>query len=155
LLYGVTISKFYLRQSPGDVTGMLHGGLEGRRVTFFHIVVQCMSEAQVIAFFFMEGWAGLLFAMMCLSSQFQKLYTAPGSEPTSLQHSPCPSHGGKNQRSTDVFRQRTVQCLMVGYYTNGGPSMLETLLLYMMSNLPSKSFSISPTISWLLIGAPY
>lgn len=88
-------------------------------------------------------WVGLLFAMMCLSSQSQQLDTAPASIPTSLQRSPYASHGGETQHFTDVFRQGTVQCLMLGHYTNGGPCVLETLLLYLMSEfLPSKDSQV-------------
>ncbi|KAI1145004.1 fungal-specific transcription factor domain-containing protein [Nemania diffusa] len=70
-------------------------------------------------------WLGLLFAIMCLASQFQKF----SSDPTT-------GLGGRVSMDLDLdtmivtFRQRTVQCLILGRYTKGGPYVLETLILY-------------------------
>lgn len=84
-------------------------------------------------------WIGLLFAMMYLSSQCEQLQMVPASELASVQPSPSTSQAGESKRSIDIFREKTVQCLMLGQYTNGGPYVLETLLLYLMTEfLPSK-----------------
>lgn len=68
-------------------------------------------------------WLGLLFAIMCLAAQFQKSSFESGS-------------GAIDSTGTDIealiatFRQRCVQCLVLGKYTKGGPYVLEALLLY-------------------------
>ncbi|KAI1116810.1 fungal-specific transcription factor domain-containing protein [Nemania sp. NC0429] len=68
-------------------------------------------------------WLGLLFAIMCLAAQFQKFSSDPSS-------------GARESTGIDLealiatFRQRCVQCLVLGRYTKGGPNVLEALLLY-------------------------
>ncbi|KAI0880101.1 fungal-specific transcription factor domain-containing protein [Annulohypoxylon maeteangense] len=67
-------------------------------------------------------WVGILFAIMSLSILLSLPHTS--SEP--------------NSQSSDVesaillraYREKVVQCLMLGKYTKGGPHVLQTLILY-------------------------
>lgn len=63
---------------------------------------------------------------MCLAAQFQKLDSDPGAE-AGL----GVSAGLNLDAMITTFRQRTVQCLVMGKYTRGGPYVLETLMLYL------------------------
>lgn len=84
-------------------------------------------------------WVGLLFSMMSLSAQFQQFLLAPTN--TLLAGTPSPRLSQTPRNNTDVasFREKIIQCLILGHYTEGGPYVLETLLLYSVVELfPSK-----------------
>ncbi|KPM41733.1 hypothetical protein AK830_g4834 [Neonectria ditissima] len=62
-------------------------------------------------------WLDLLFTIMCLATQFQKFRLDAGV--------PTPSSLAVEQdldKTVDAFRQKIVQCLVLGNYANGGPS---------------------------------
>ncbi|KAK4244302.1 hypothetical protein C7999DRAFT_17424 [Corynascus novoguineensis] len=69
------------------------------------------SEAPII-------WVGLLFSMICLALQ------ASDTSDT--------AHGDPEHRflQIDLYREKTVQCLLMGEYTRGGAYILETLIHY-------------------------
>ncbi|KAL2140931.1 hypothetical protein VTI28DRAFT_3028 [Corynascus sepedonium] len=69
------------------------------------------SEAPII-------WVGLLFSMICLALQ------ASDASDT--------AHGDPEHRflQIDLYREKTVQCLLMGEYTRGGAYTLETLIHY-------------------------
>ncbi|KAJ5937980.1 Fungal-specific transcription factor protein [Penicillium verhagenii] len=70
-------------------------------------------------------WIGLLLSMMCLSTQVQNFYLEKftTTAPDQIQ----------------IFREQITQCLILGHYTEGGPHVLETLTLYLMTEIfPSK-----------------
>jgi hypothetical protein len=71
-------------------------------------------------------WIGLLFTILCLG-ELDKNSLAPESNKLQL-----PMLISESPLSTNIFRQRIVQCLMLGRYTKGGPYVLETLLQYYM-----------------------
>ncbi|CAO2648217.1 Nn.00g074840.m01.CDS01 [Neocucurbitaria sp. VM-36] len=91
-------------------------------------------------------WVGLLFSMICLSAQLQQASLAP---PDSVQ-SPSRTPILAPEDPVDVYRAKTVQCLLLGHYTMGGPYVLETLILYFLSecfNLKDMEIGI-----WVLSG---
>ncbi|XXH05710.1 hypothetical protein Hte_012145 [Hypoxylon texense] len=62
-------------------------------------------------------WVGLLFSMICLALL--------SSDETDS------SHGGEaEQLQIDMYREKIVQCLMIGEYTKSSPYGLETLINY-------------------------
>lgn len=69
-------------------------------------------------------WLGLLFVMMCLAAQIQHLsLDSESASPTAAPRSDL-------EAMADAFREKIVQCLLLGRYTKGGPYSLETLILY-------------------------
>lgn len=82
---------------------------------------------------------------MCLGAQFQKFRSNPGVD---LVNALFPEPG--LQSMIDTFRQKTVQCLILGKYTNSGPYVLEALLLYFASE---HFFSKDADMGlWILLG---
>ncbi|EXJ92230.1 hypothetical protein A1O3_00780 [Capronia epimyces CBS 606.96] len=65
-------------------------------------------------------WVGLLFTVMCLGELHQHAPAAMDSTP------------GMSTLSVDTFRERIVQCLMMGKYSKGGPYVLESLIQHYM-----------------------
>ncbi|KAL4924286.1 putative transcription factor, partial [Aspergillus undulatus] len=61
-------------------------------------------------------WVGLLFSMICLASLASNQPENPETEIQSLQF--------------DLYREKTVQCLIMGEYTKSGPHVLETVINY-------------------------
>ncbi|KAI0424994.1 fungal-specific transcription factor domain-containing protein [Xylaria sp. FL1042] len=74
-------------------------------------------------------WLGLLFAIMCLAAQFQKYSSDLGTTELSART----SIGSELETMIVTFRQRTVQCLVLGRYAKGGPYVVETLVLYFIN----------------------
>ncbi len=64
-------------------------------------------------------WTGLLFSIMCVSTQFQQSSEDPPE--TSVR--------------VHVFRERTVHCLVLGQYTRGGAYILETMVNYLCGEM--------------------
>ncbi|TVY40841.1 Fusarisetin A cluster transcription factor [Lachnellula subtilissima] len=69
-------------------------------------------------------WIGLLFAILSLTAYFQMMTESSsfGDFPDMALRDPVEAIG--------VFREKTVQCLILGNYTEPGPHTVETLLLY-------------------------
>ncbi|KAI1381240.1 hypothetical protein F4677DRAFT_119998 [Hypoxylon crocopeplum] len=67
-------------------------------------------------------WIGLLFAMMCLAS----LLALPHASHYPGTFSPDPEGAG----AVRMYREKIVQCLILGKYTKGGPYIVQTLILY-------------------------
>lgn len=89
-------------------------------------------------------WIALLFTMMCLSAQLQQfsIDTHQLNNLSSIDQDP--------RILSDVFRDRIVQCLILGKYTRGGAHVLETLLLYFtIEHFLSKDAEIG---LWILLG---
>lgn len=90
-------------------------------------------------------WLGQLFAIMCLSSQFQQQVLAPNAL-TALAVSP----GQENELAIATFQAKLVECLILGHYTEGGPYVVETLILYFLSEMfPLKEVDVG---IWMLVG---
>ncbi|KAI7787490.1 fungal-specific transcription factor domain protein [Diaporthe eres] len=88
---------------------------------------------------------GQLFAIMCLSSQFQQLVLGPNTPSPSIMFP-----GQDNELAIATFQAKSVECLILGHYTDGGPYVLETLILYFMSeNFPLKEIDVC---IWMLVG---
>ncbi|KAI1132608.1 fungal-specific transcription factor domain protein [Nemania abortiva] len=81
-------------------------------------------------------WIGLLLGMMCLSTQLQQSFLNPT--------------GAESQVTVDRYREKVIQCLILGHYTKGGPYVLETLILYfLVENFHLKDMEIG---IWVLVG---
>jgi len=69
-------------------------------------------------------WIGLLFSILCLSAQFE--VTGAGISRSSF--------AGEALRdaheAVPIFREKTVQCLVLSNYTQPGPYTVETLMMY-------------------------
>ncbi|KAH6637281.1 hypothetical protein F5144DRAFT_570122 [Chaetomium tenue] len=68
-------------------------------------------------------WVGLLFSMICLA-----LLASDASDT---------AHGDPEHRSLqiDLYREKAVQCLIIGEYTKSGPYVLETVIHYLYIEL--------------------
>ncbi|PVH70209.1 hypothetical protein DL98DRAFT_661284 [Cadophora sp. DSE1049] len=96
------------------------------------------SEASVI-------WLGLLFSMMCIAAQFQRLC---GDESMVVSQ---PQQGSQNLKLEEkLYREKTVQCLVLGNYTTCFPHTLETLILYFTGEL--FRCEDTQTGTWILLG---
>ncbi|KAI1078118.1 fungal-specific transcription factor domain-containing protein [Whalleya microplaca] len=90
-------------------------------------------------------WLGLLFAIMCLAAQFQKFRLDPGVQTPEIL-----SMEQDLEYMMGAFREKIVQCLVLGNYTKGGPCVLETLMLYIAVEVfISKDAEIG---IWILMG---
>ena len=90
-------------------------------------------------------WLGLLFTMMCLATQFERL---SGDEADEIQKS---SQSRQNhQVRVQVYREKIVQCLVLGKYIKSVPYTIETLLLYFtIEHFQSEDTQIG---TWILLG---
>ena len=81
-------------------------------------------------------WIGLLFSIMCLSTQYQHLIEDP-ADPNTLMR-------------VHMFRERTVHCLVLGQFTRGGAHVLETMINHLATEVfLCKDADIA---LWLLLG---
>ena len=91
-------------------------------------------------------WLGLLYSIMCLSAQLQQ---ASGFSSHTLQtHTPSSTQSTGDQ--IVMYQAKAIQCLISGHYTMGGPYVLETLILYFLTecfNLKDMEIGI-----WVLSG---
>ncbi|KAL5322747.1 hypothetical protein ACEPPN_010722 [Leptodophora sp. 'Broadleaf-Isolate-01'] len=71
-------------------------------------------------------WIGLLFSIMCLSTGFQVMAgMSPFSSAETALRDPADT--------VKIFREKTIQCLVLDNYTEPGPYTVETLFLYYIS----------------------
>ncbi|KAG4433415.1 hypothetical protein IFR05_011101 [Cadophora sp. M221] len=71
-------------------------------------------------------WIGLLFSILCLSTGFQVMAgKSPSSSAETALRDPADT--------VKIFREKTVQCLVLDNYTEPGPYTVETLFLYYIS----------------------
>lgn len=105
-------------------------------------------------------WLGLLFGIMCLSTQVQQFYVSSANILLFEGRHPRSSEV-RSQTLVDEYREKTVQCLLLGHYTKGGPYTLEALILYFMIEIFSfKAFApglriLSSTIIHIAINMGY
>lgn len=82
---------------------------------------------------------------MCLATQFQKFRLDPGIQtPASL------SREQDLESKIEFYRQKIVQCLILGEYAKGGPYVLETLMLYIAVEIFLRSDAEIGV--WILLG---
>ncbi len=81
-------------------------------------------------------WIGLLFSMLCLSALAEETADTWAGE----EYNPL----------IDTYRERIVQCLTIGEYTNQGPYVLETLFHYLTIEFSVQKDADKNT--WLLLG---
>ncbi|KAJ3571373.1 hypothetical protein NPX13_g5401 [Xylaria arbuscula] len=96
-------------------------------------------------------WIGLLFSMMCLSSQLQQSFLVPPKASPAAGQPQIVSQATEAQATADKYKEQAVQCLMLGHYTKGGPYVLETLILYFL--VECFHMKDTPEIGiWVLVG---
>ena len=87
----------------------------------------------------------MLFAIMCLATQFQTYQASELNERS--------TYSGSAQEYRDLLRlyqEKIVQCLVLGKYTTGLPYIMQTLLLYFtMEHFQSEDTQLS---TWILLG---
>ncbi|KAF4957808.1 hypothetical protein FSARC_11184 [Fusarium sarcochroum] len=89
-------------------------------------------------------WIGLLFSIICLSTQRQQnLASSSDSGNTDQESDP-------EAKSRPALLDQVTQCLLLGRYHNGGAYLIETLLHYMV--IEHSSCLDSQTGNWLLFG---
>ncbi|TGJ82083.1 hypothetical protein E0Z10_g6697 [Xylaria hypoxylon] len=81
-------------------------------------------------------WIGLLFSMLCLSALAEETADTWAGE----EYNPL----------IDTYRERIVQCLTIGEYSNQGPYVLETLFHYLTIEFSVRKDADKNT--WLLLG---
>ncbi len=90
-------------------------------------------------------WLGLLFTMMCLATQFQILIGEGRGE-----NYPSFQSSSKDQELLQEYREKVVQCLILGRYTKSVPYTIETLLLYFaVEHFQYKDTQVG---TWILLG---
>lgn len=90
-------------------------------------------------------WLGLLFSMMCLATQFQTF-----SEDETGEARPSFQSPRTPQQLVKKYREKVVQCLILGKYTRSLSYTIETLLLYLtIEHFQCKDTQIGP---WILLG---
>ncbi|KAJ6014617.1 hypothetical protein N7540_009208 [Penicillium herquei] len=96
-------------------------------------------------------WVGILFSIMCLSTQLQQAYSSLENSSSSSRSHPRPtSQAGDTESLSLRYKEKAIQCLLLGHYTKGGPYVLETLILYfLIENFHLKDMEIG---IWVLVG---
>lgn len=96
-------------------------------------------------------WIGLLFCMICLSTQCHRASLSPPKTLNTPGYSGQGSQVIDTQATVDVYRERVVQCLILGHYTKGGLYVVETLILYFLVEV----FHLKDVENgiWLLVGS--
>ncbi|OBT73191.1 hypothetical protein VF21_08703 [Pseudogymnoascus sp. 05NY08] len=97
-------------------SGILH---RGRFLTDYDNFWKNPSDTPIM-------WVCLLFTIMCLGELHQHSQTPTGNTPQ------IPTFDNSPTSSMNLFRERIVQCLMLGKYTKGGPYVIESLIQYYM-----------------------
>ena len=90
-------------------------------------------------------WIGMLFAMMCLATQFHSFLV---NEPRGGDQYPLPTQDV--QHLVQFYQERTVQCLVLGKCTKSIPYTIPTLVLY----FTTEHFLCEGTENdtWILLG---
>lgn len=70
-------------------------------------------------------WIGLLCGVICLATLDQQAQSTATTTPGPLQ--PCVSF----KQSSEIYREKVVQCLVLGKYTKTVPYTIDTLIIYM------------------------
>lgn len=97
-------------------------------------------------------WIGLLFSMMCLSTQLRQVFISPteNSFSTKQRHQRRQFPEAESQETVNLYKEKAIQCLINGHYTKGGHFVLETLILYFLTecfHLKDMEIGI-----WILVG---
>lgn len=89
-------------------------------------------------------WIGLLFAFMCLAVQYQQFSQNESRRLQSADSDP--------ESLVETFRQKTIQCLVLGRYIDGPPHAVETLLLYFFIEVLRGDNTETPSSTWVIWG---
>ena len=90
-------------------------------------------------------WVGMLFAMMCLATQFQSFLI---NEPKGVDQYHLSTQDVQHQ--IRLYQEKAVQCLVLGKYTKCVPYTIQTLLLYFSTeHFQSEDTEIG---TWILLG---
>ena len=89
-------------------------------------------------------WIGLLFAIMCLATLYQQFSPNESIQSLYLQPAVDPNH------LIRTYREKIIQCLVLGNYTKSVPYTIETLLLYLhVEYFRSEDTQVG---TWILLG---
>lgn len=89
-------------------------------------------------------WVGMLYAMMCLATQFQSFLVDPKGPDLG------PQSPQEVQRLVQRYQEKIAQCLVLGKYTKSVPYTIQTLLLYFTTeHFQSEDTQIG---TWILLG---
>ncbi|KAM3521881.1 hypothetical protein MY4038_008849 [Beauveria bassiana] len=69
------------------------------------------------------AWIGLMFSIICLSTHLQQ------TSPTQPGHKGKGSQLSEKNRLIDLYKSQSIKCLVLCRWTEGGPHVLETLIL--------------------------
>lgn len=89
-------------------------------------------------------WIGLLFAMMCVATQYEQFSPNESAAVFHEQSTPDPRH------LISAYREKTIQCLVLGNYIKAPAYTVETLLLHLHSEYVRREDT--QTGSWILLG---
>ncbi|KAI1117106.1 fungal-specific transcription factor domain protein [Nemania sp. NC0429] len=87
------------------------------------------------------------------SGQFlrEQAFLSPMEASLSLEQLRSASQAAEAQVTADRYKEKAIQCLILGHYTNGGPHVLETLILYFLIEcFHIKDMEIG---IWVLVGS--
>ncbi|ETI26077.1 hypothetical protein G647_02854 [Cladophialophora carrionii CBS 160.54] len=88
-------------------------------------------------------WVGLLFALMCLAVQYQQYSPEEARRLQVIESDP--------ENLVRLYRTRTIQCLILGKYSNAPPYAVETILLYLLMETLGRQSTQNldgPLIQW-------
>jgi hypothetical protein len=88
-------------------------------------------------------WLGLLFAIMCSATIFQEL-SSNGTGQSFDSRLPA------SQPPTEMYREKVIQCLLLGEYMKCGPHTMETLIVHLFVEY-SRSEDARVEV-WILLG---
>ncbi|KAJ4389394.1 hypothetical protein N0V93_006862 [Gnomoniopsis smithogilvyi] len=118
-----SVARFF--NTLDTTAGIIHSGKFLREYDDFW---RTPSSAQPV-------WVGILFAILCLSAQFQQFYNSTDNRFSCEGRSPRLVEEPESEALINLYQQKTVQCLILSRYTKGGPYVLEALVLYTMTEL--------------------
>ncbi|KAM3517821.1 hypothetical protein NHJ13051_008664, partial [Beauveria bassiana] len=72
------------------------------------------------------AWIGLMFSIICLSTHLQQ------TSPTQPGHEGKGSQLSEKNGLIDLYKSQSIKCLILCRWTEGGPHVLETLILYFL-----------------------
>lgn len=88
-------------------------------------------------------WMGLLFALLCLGVQYQQYSPNRFREPETVE---------TPEELSLKYRQKTIECLLLGKYTDAPPYALETVMLHLFSDFISGDSTETVNGLWVLWG---
>ncbi|KAJ5888344.1 fungal specific transcription factor domain protein [Penicillium taxi] len=80
-------------------------------------------------------WVGILFSIMCLSTQLQQAFSSLENSTPSYGHPRQTSQVGDSEDLSTMYKVKAIQCLLLGHYTKGGPYDMEIGIWVLVGNI--------------------